>query len=247
MKLTLVIAWCVAAAVLLSSCGRGTQAVENQTPMLTSAARMATTTPTAARQGTPTPTPVPGSFDAMYAALREQAGQANPNSDFTALRMAFVETDEYDPYNFAAGELKLQMNAALEAKDYELAYEVSGQMLDQGRLSPDAHLGALFALEGLKQPEEAEFHRYVLDGLVGSILNSGDGRSAETAYVVVLIEEEYLILGALRIGDVAQSTIEENGHSYDVFDGLDGITNGPVTVYFNIDIPFQWLAGSMTP
>ena len=50
---------------------------------------------------------------------------------------------------------------------------------------------AYYAYEAMQKPDETEFHRYIINGLVASILESGDGKTAATAFDVVSIEEEY--------------------------------------------------------
>lgn len=206
-----------------------------------------TSTPTIAASAAPSLTPTSQESDTSYAALLEQVKQADPNVDFTALRMAYTKTEDYDPYNFKAAEQKQEMFAALDNGDYDTALELANQILEQNYLSANAHFVALHVHEALNQSQEADFHRYVIDGLITSILESGDGKSTETAYVVISIEEEYMILGVLGISFTSQSLVGEAGHSFDVLEGVHEATNTPVTVYFNIDLIQWWLVNRMSP
>ena len=218
------------------------------TPTITS-----TPTPTLTPTWTPDPTmtvkptaTVPAA-DQTYAALLEQVKLADPKFDFTALRMSYTETTAYDPYNFGLGETRKAMLAVLNDKDYGLTIKLAEQILKDTYILPDAHLASVYAYQGLGQTQESDFHRYVLDGLLHSILSSGDGKSEKSAYIVVLIQEEYAILGTLGIKDYTQSFKEAGGHSYDIFEGVDGKTNAPVTLYFNIDKLYQSLENSLKP
>ncbi len=224
-----------------------------------------TSTATATSQNTPTPSqttrPTPTltvtsppptevdtqAADATFASLLERVKQADPSVDFTEFRMAYAKTSHYDPYDNWYQELETAMFTALNAKDYEYALKLANDVLEKNYIFPDAHLVAIGAYDGLGQSKQAEYHRYVLKGLIKSILQSGDGKSPESAYVVVLIQEEYTILSVLGIKDADQGIVHINGHSYDVFNGVDSKSKNPVTVNFNIDIPFNILKSELNP
>ncbi len=253
MRRVTVVACGLLMVLFASSCGAG-QPAESPPPSTATTSPTRPPTPTPTREPTKLPTaratasprstPHAASADATYAALLARAQKADPTLDFMALRMAYVETTGYDPYGFDQVERKADMYTALGNKDYEQALALADQILEQNYLSPDAHLVALNAHEGLGHTQDADLHRYFLNGLVTSIMESGDGKSPETAFIVVLIEEEYMILSVLGVRSGGQRIAEEDGHSYDVFEGILGETDTQVTVYFNIDIPFQWLANS---
>lgn len=204
-----------------------------------------TTTPAATVTFQSSRTPLPS--DAAFAVLLEQLKLVDPKFDFTAFRLAYAETSDYDPYNFDKVALKESMYAAFSEHDYESALELADQILEQNYLLPDAHIIALQSYEELGRVQEADYHRYVIHGLAASILDSGDGKSPETAYIIVIIEEEYLILDVLGIKDASQGFFEDAGHAYDVFEGKDESANTPVAIYFNVDIPYQYLFDSLSP
>jgi hypothetical protein len=87
--------------------------------------------------------------------------------------------------------------------------------------------------------DQAEFHRTVFRGLVSSIRNSGDGKSPETAWVVINVHEEYVILRILGFTPGEQSLLHNNGHSYDVMKVKNAKDGTGQTFYFNVDIPFK--------
>lgn len=199
------------------------------------------------RSGTTQVVPTPQPAEITYAALLAQVKQADPGVDFTALRMAYAQTAAYNPYSGEQAELQKAMYAALDNNDYNSALKLAMQILDQNYIAPDAHMVALYAYEALGQQTEADFHRYVLRGLIKSVLASGDGKSPETAFTVVLIDEEYMVLSVLGIEDASQRLIEDQGHWYDVFEGVDTASKTQVTLYFNIDVLRQWLRNSLSP
>jgi hypothetical protein len=183
----------------------------------------------------------PHTGDAIYAELLLRVKAADPAIDFTQFRLAFSQTSQYDPYGFGNAHLKDSMITALDDNNYKLAAELADQLLEKNYIFPEAHIVAIQAADALGQTQQAEFHRYVLRGLIDSILSSGDGKSPESAFVVVLIEEEYLIVKILNIKDAINedSTLVVQNQHFDVFDGIDGETNKSMKVYFNIEIPFR--------
>ena len=137
--------------------------------------------------------------------------------------------------------------AALKDKNYELAIKYADEILAQNYIFPDAHLVKNRAYESLGQSDKALYHRYVLNGLIESMLQSGDGKSPESAFVVVLIDEESVILNVLNVKQGEQASTDIDGHSYDIIDGVNLTTGNSIKVYFNIDIPFGVLIKSLQP
>ena len=56
---------------------------------------------------------------------------------------------------------------------------------------------------------------------MASILSSGDGKSAKTAFFVVYQREEYLVARFLNLQPTAQSLVPKDGHYYDVLETTD--------------------------
>ncbi len=82
------------------------------------------------------------------------------------------------------------------------------------------------------------FHEFVLSGLIRSILQSGDGQSPETAFVVINVREEYILMELLGLTMQKQSVLESGGHIYDRLEVVDSETGEERELYFNVDIPF---------
>ena len=213
-----------------------------------------TSTATAKPSPTSTVTPIPTSKageasqlapDLAYPILLEQVKQADPNFDFTNLRWTFAQTTSYDPYNNTESDLIDSMYEAYNNNDYELAVELANQILDDNYLLPDPHFILLQAYEKLGDQPSADFHNYFLRGLIASISKLGNGRTPETAFIIIQFEEEYFLLDILGIQNGQQSFQEIDGIPYDIFEGVDENTNENITIYFNISIPYQWLNKSM--
>jgi len=109
----------------------------------------------------------------------------------------------------------------------------------------DAHFAEYIAYRESKNEEQAEFHKRILQGLLDSITHFGDGKSFETAFQVIEVHEEYVILRFMGLMPSKQSMSEKNGHSYDVMEAVNPKSNEKVTLYCNIDIEEKHLKDAL--
>ncbi len=172
-----------------------------------------------------------------YAKLLAVLKSGNTRIDYQQLRYDFMESPEY---KLAKDTTKAEdaMNAAMNAKDFAKAIKSAEEVLGNEYVNIDAHYSAYIANRELGQTDKAEFHRSIFRGLVQSILASGDGLKTDSAWVVITVHEEYVVLSVLGMRPGSQAVIHKDGHSYDEMkvkdaDGKDH------TFYFNVDIPFK--------
>lgn len=230
-------------ALLLSSCSSSPTpipAVPTLPVVTLPPAATVTATPTTQAEDTSQLPP-----DQAYEILLEQVKQSDPNFDFTKLRWTFTQTSTYDPYIFDDSGLEDSMYDAYDNQEYELAIELANQLLETNYLLPDPHFIVLQSYQELGDQKNADFHNYILRGIIASIAKSGDGRSPETAFIVIHIKEEYFMLNILGVQDGEQTFTEINGIPYDIFNGVDENTNTPTTIYFDLTIPYSWLKNSL--
>ena len=179
-----------------------------------------------------------------YEALLEKVKAGDPSVNFKDLRMAYTESQGYSPYG-GDSEAGKAMFSALKDKDYEKALGYADTILRQKYVDIFAHLVSALAYTELKNPERAKYHHAIVEGLIQSILKSGDGKSIETAYVVISTDEEYALFNVLGLRRASQALVKDKDHNYDKMDAVDRKTNQTSTFYFNIDIPFNWLSKSL--
>jgi hypothetical protein len=175
----------------------------------------------------------PAAPQPTWESLLAMAQRGDPGIDFTALRMAYAarlaKSVAADP------ELRKKMFAALHKDQWAAVIELGNQVLAQNYLDIDAQMFVAYAYEKSHQPEKAALHRTMGNGLMKSILASGNGRTLETAFVVISVEEEYAVLKHYGLVSGNQELVTGNGHSYDVLTAQTGDTHEKATVYFNID------------
>ena len=177
----------------------------------------------------------------VFDGLLEKVKKSDPTVDFTKFRMAFTETSRYNPYGDREDKTRDAMNDALEKKDYSKAVTLSLKVMDTNYVDLKAHQVAYQSYTRLKKDEEAKYHKYVLDGLLQSILKSGDGKAPATAYVVISTAEEYVVLAELGVRPTRQALIGDKGEKLDRIEGVQIKSKDPVTIYFNVSKPFKQL------
>jgi hypothetical protein len=171
-----------------------------------------------------------------YATLLATLKAGNTGIDYTRLRLSYVDSPESKKAQDTSKAEKA-MFAALEAKDFPAALKEAQTVLASEYISIDAHYVASEAHRNMGETDKAEFHDKVFRGLIESIHNSGDGKSPSTAWVVISVDEEYVMLRALGCKPSSQSLLAQNGHSYDVMKCTGSDDGKEHTLYFNADIP----------
>jgi len=173
-----------------------------------------------------------------YSTLLARVKSGDLSIDFKQLRFSYMESPERHQAK-DTDEQKKAMFEALKKKDYAKAVHNADVVLEQEFIDLDAHRVEQIACEGLQDEQKARFHEAVARGLLKSILDSGDGKSAATAYVVISVHEEYIVLQVLGLRPSGQSVVHLDGHSYDVLETKKQDSGAGVKLYFNVDIPFR--------
>lgn len=166
--------------------------------------------------------------------------------DFTEFRMAFVNSPEFRGPD---SELLGRAKTALNAQRYEELLSVSGKMLDENYADVEAHFNAYRAHKELGHKDEAAYHQFIYQGLLGSIEKSGDGKSRATAYVAISMNEALLPLFRDQIKKETRfevHVLNEGAHHWCTFEGVDARTNQRFVLFFNVDIPVNRIKDTLT-
>lgn len=180
-----------------------------------------------------------------YDALLSQLKGGFTDIDYGQLRTAYAASAGYDPY-YRGGDDEKQLTSALKTSDCPKVVSTANRILDANFTNITAHVLAASCARKLNDDSSAQYHRKVAQGLLASIARSGDGQSAQTAYVVISVDEEYAFLstGGYRIK--GQSLLQYGQHECDAIDVVDG-SGTQKTIYFNVDRPWAWLAQKFPP
>ncbi len=150
-----------------------------------------------------------------YSILLKSLKAGKTDIDYGRLRLSYMDSPEYKQAKDTT-DAENAMADALNAKDYPTALTQAETVLANNYVDINAHFVAYVANHELGATDKAEFHRAVFRGLIDSIRSSGDGKSSATAWVVISVHEEYVVLRALGLKPSGQSLLRQNGHSYDV-------------------------------
>ena len=153
-----------------------------------------------------------------YEAMVEKAKADAKGVDFRALRLAYVDSKtrkdakDLDPQ-------KKEMKVAIQNKDFAKAISKADEILKSKFVDMDAHYAKYVAFREQGQPDQAEIEKTILQGLLQSITSSGDGKTPETAWQVIEVHEEYVVLQFSGLMPTGQALVEKNGHSLRQDDG----------------------------
>ena len=173
---------------------------------------------------------------------RLKSGDTSIN--FTELRMLFAKLPEYNPYRDLI-KLREKENAMWKAyKDGKLkeALKLGNEILEKNYLRSMTHFILARVYEQSNNPEKQKFHDEVFFQLVRSIIESGDGKTPETAMTVISIEEEYTVLDVLGFEQEFQELVNKNGKWFDHLQARNHKTGESRDFWFDINL-FYGLAG----
>jgi hypothetical protein len=157
--------------------------------------------------------------------------------DFIRLRTEYGEKEDF--FALCEDDRPLRaMGEAFNAERWQAALDVALPWLAHCPVDIDARMVAAVALLELGRPQEADLHKRWYHGLVDSVLASGDGKSVETAFVVISVPEEYAMLRALGLRFAGEQALLGDG--IDAL-GIEG-ESGKSTVYFDPAAHFRRLA-----
>jgi hypothetical protein len=178
-----------------------------------------------------------------YAELVRRAA-AGEKVDFTLLRGEFVYSEDWEFYGNKSNGLMTQALAAQKGKDCPGAVEQADQVLKLDFTFAQAHAIKAECLEDSDRAR-SRIESAIADGLDDSLMNSGDGDSEKTAYVVSSMHEEMRALAkrGIQLKTRATEVRGSDGHYYDQVQGIairsnwygNGINLSGRTVFFNVD------------
>jgi hypothetical protein len=175
----------------------------------------------------------PLTYEVLVAKLKNN----DRSVDFKELRLAYADSP-----NIREGpdtdKQKKAMMVALNAHDFVAALKNADVVLASDYVDIESHFVEYIANRELKASDQADFHKFIFQGLLKSITDSKDGKTPETAFQVIEVHEEYVLLRSMGVGfPESQALLHKNGHAYDEIKFKDPASNQDVTIYFDVDIP----------
>ncbi len=189
---------------------------------------------------------------ALYADLVAKVMGGDTSIDFTALRLAYPYTDDWDPYLARTTQLVTDSFAAMTANDCvtALAKSEAELKIDFTAISIHAIRAECFMRAG--NQKQADLASAIGHALGQSLRGNFDGKSTDTAYVVISMREENFLVQAVGLRATSQALVRgKDGHFYDLISGTPAQRDAPASVYFDVTPIFAGqasrAAGGLTP
>lgn len=158
-----------------------------------------------------------------------------PN-ELECLYYGFVFQKNYQPYSTIDAELRdyLKSKPTLNDEECKLALEMAKKVLEKNPFRTSAINTVIYCYDQLDSMELIHKYNQMLRMTAIAIINSGNGKSAETAFYVNEVSHEYLLTSLFDLLPKGQSLESKNKHVYDKLE-LHENQYGLDVLYFNID------------
>ena len=157
-------------------------------------------------------------------------------TDFFKLRITYTNTNDYEPYDDEFEDPFNPVYDFIDSQKYSDAISILDSLLEKCYVNIKAHLYCGYVYKLIGDSIQSKYHYDIYDGLIESILNYGDGSVPEKAFIVIFVEEEYLLLDAVNMTMGNQGLRSIDGHSFDVLTVYDKNAEEERELYFNIDL-----------
>jgi hypothetical protein len=161
--------------------------------------------------------------------------------DFFSLRMAYTHTKDYSPYGSSVSDSLKKITQFIDSLNYDSAISMINKVHEIEYVNIPSHLYLGYIYDQLGDSIKSQFHYMIYDGLLNSIYQSGDGRTPQTAYIVISTKEEYQFLNWFSLQFQSQSLIDKDEYSFDLMHVTDPNTNEEFEIYFNIELALSQL------
>jgi len=170
-----------------------------------------------------------GTYSSLVAAA-EHGQRVN----YTALRLSYAQSTDYDPYSFSTRNLHGLLVEAFQSGDCNTVLQKSEDLLSHDFTQIDVHAMRRDCFGKMAQYFKAGRERDIEQGLRHSLLRSGNGHSTRSAFRVVTLAEENCVLEHLSIEPHSQMLSYLGATPFDRIDGVQKPSGKERTIYFNV-------------
>lgn len=188
--------------------------------------------------------PVPEK-DYDYNSMLQRVKLSDTTVKFFDFRFAYTLTNKYDPFGSTFELMRARMFESMRSNDFLNASLKADSILSENYVDMDAHFVCSVAYDALKDSAKSKYHSWVLNQLLYSVLESGDGETPQTAYFVISELEEYFTLYALGLEPKGQSVINNDGVGIDILSVVNPKNQDTLEIYFNRDVAWKRLSNEL--
>lgn len=170
-------------------------------------------------------------FDDKFCNYVRQLEAGLTDIDYQDFRFSFIESEQFKIASNQSNELdslKKEMYVQINQSNYPEIIKITKQMLSIDYTSMIAHKILRQTYKIIGDTIHAAKYKTIQFGLLNSIVKKGDGKTCETAWPVIQIEEEYFILEMLDAKLQKQSIDKMGG----LCDKMEVKIDGNAKTYF---------------
>jgi len=179
------------------------------------------------------------SFQDTYSDYVKKLESGETNIDYQDFRYSFLKSEQYNLAQAASKEfdsLKREMYVQMNAANHSEIIQITKQLLSIDYTDMMAHKILRQTYKIIGDTANAAKYKTIQFGLMNSILQKGDGKSCETAWPVIKVEEEYFILEMVGAKLKEQTLVQDGG----ICDKMDFKVDGKnKTFYFEVSKIFE--------
>jgi hypothetical protein len=177
-------------------------------------------------------------FNDKYSKYVKQLENGEHDIDYADFRNSFLDSKQFGKKGMNYDSLKKQVYAEIQNKNYQGVIRLTKALLSIDYTTMFAHKYLQQTYKILGDSLNQRKYHDIEFGLLYSITRSGDGRTCETGWHVIQIEEEYFILSMLGATLQSQSITSAGKNNCDlmVVKTKEGETK---SYYFEINKVFE--------
>lgn len=154
-------------------------------------------------------------FNDNYSKYVQQLESGKTDIDFTDFRNSFLESKQFTEKGTNYDSLKSQVYIEIKNKNYQGVIKLTKAMLSIDYTSMFAHKYLQQTYKIIGDTINRNKYHDIEFGLINSIIRSGNGKTCETGWHVIQIEEEYFILKMIGASLQNQSIISSENNNCD--------------------------------
>jgi len=164
-------------------------------------------------------------------------------SDYKHLYYGNVFQQYYHPYGMS--DVKKEFSEIFKTANYVKAVEKGKEVLAENPVDIEVTLKMIISYLELEDTLQAKIYGKKYFGFLDVIYASGDGKSLETAYVVISVDDEYRIVGDLGLAVRQQVLINDCDRLFFEKSGQRKVRRKKIKeLYFNVQMPLMYLSKS---
>lgn len=177
---------------------------------------------------------------ALYHQLLARLNAGDTTLDFTALRLSYAASPDYEPMPNIPDDLKSTLLAALQARDAAKATRMADSLVALEPLDAGAYILRAAARRAAGDSAGGRRDVAIAHGLIQSVLDSGDGTQARP-WVVIAVAEEYAVLRWKRLHVDRQGLVTCGAHPCDAMSVSGQSPGAPSEYYFDVSMSMGFL------